>query len=103
MVAGKMVDLLWEPGAASTNHFYATGMHRQLASVLQRQGSEEAGGEIWRRWEEAFFAAVRRPEQEDRIAELVSALSAVKAPQRAIPSASSSSPFRTRRPHSPDS
>lgn len=79
MVAGKMVDLLWEPGVASTNHFYATGMHRQLASVLQRQGPEEAGREIWGRWKEAFVAAVRRPEQEDRIAELVSALAAVKA------------------------
>ncbi|MGC1852355.1 MAG: DUF3800 domain-containing protein [Solirubrobacterales bacterium] len=78
MVAGKMVDLLWEPATASTHHFYASGMHRQIASVLQRQGPEEAGEKIWRRWQEAFIAAVRRPEREERITELVSARAAVK-------------------------
>ncbi|HET7590120.1 MAG TPA: DUF3800 domain-containing protein [Solirubrobacterales bacterium] len=79
MVAGKMVDLLWEPGAANTHQFYATGMHRQLASGLQRQGPGEAGEENWKRWQDAFIAAVRWPEQEERIVELVAALAAVKA------------------------
>src|SRR3954453_10759503 len=54
MVAGKMVDLLWEPGAANSNQFYATGMHRELASVLQRQGPTEVGTEGWMRWQRAF-------------------------------------------------
>jgi hypothetical protein len=79
MVAGKMVDLLWEPGAANSNHFYATGMHRKLASVLHRQGPEEAGRENWLRWQQAFVAVVRFPRDETRITELESALAAVKA------------------------
>jgi hypothetical protein len=79
MVAGKMVDLLWAPGAANSNYFYASGMHRQLASVLQRQGPEEAGADNWRRWQRSFVAAVRRPQDEARIPELEGALFAVKA------------------------
>ncbi len=79
MIAGKMVDLLWEPGAANSTYFYASGMHRDLASILQRQGPKEVGMENWRRWQEAFVAAVRRPHDEARIFELETALSAAKA------------------------
>lgn len=77
MVAGKMVDLLWAPGAGNSHYFYASGMHRELASILQRQGPEEAGGERWRCWQQTFVAAVRQP-KEERITALTAALAAVK-------------------------
>jgi len=50
MVAGKMVDLLWEPHTNDSNTFCASGVHRQIASALQRQGPTEAGPEVWERW-----------------------------------------------------
>lgn len=78
MVAGKMVDLLWEPHTNDSNAFYASGVHRQIASALQRQGPTEAGPEVWERWQRAFVAAVRRPRDEARIAELEAALEALK-------------------------
>ena len=78
MVEGKMVDILWQPGAADSNFFYASGMHRQLASVLQRQGPEEVGAGTWKRWQKAFVAAVRRPHEAARVDELETALRAVK-------------------------
>jgi hypothetical protein len=79
MVAGKMVDLLWEPQTQRTHDFYASGMHRRIASALQRQGPTEAGREVWERWQHAFVAAVRRPRDETRIAELEAALATLKA------------------------
>lgn len=78
MVAGKMVDLLWEPGAANTNYFYASDLHRKLADILFHQGPKEAGAETWARWQRAFVAAVRHPHNEVRIGELEAALAAVK-------------------------
>ena len=56
MVAGKMVDLLWEPGAANPNYFYTSGLHRKLADMLFHQGPKEAGVETWG----ALAASVRR-------------------------------------------
>jgi hypothetical protein len=79
MVAGKMVDILWEPGAANSNYFYASGMHRQLADVLYHQGPREAGAETWARWQRAFIAVVRRPRETELITDLEAALAAVKA------------------------
>lgn len=85
MVAGKMVDLLWEPGAANTNYFYASGMHRQLSDALFLQGPEDAGAETWERWQRAFLSAVRRPLDCDLRADLVAALADVKAAAAGTP------------------
>jgi hypothetical protein len=78
MVAGKMVDLLWEPGAANTNYFYASGLHRKLADMLFHQGPGEAGAETWAQWQRAFVAAVRHPHEEVRVGGFEAALAAVK-------------------------
>lgn len=79
MVAGKMVALLWEPGIADVEGFFASGAHREIASALQRQGPQEAGRDRWDRWQAAFVAAVRSPHERVRMEELAAALAAVKA------------------------
>jgi len=78
MVAGKMVDLLWEPAAMDSNAFYGSGMHRQIATMLQKQGPREAGQENWERWQRAFVAVVRNPEESEPMAEFAAALTALK-------------------------
>jgi hypothetical protein len=85
MVAGKMVALFWEPHTNDSNAFCASGVHRQIASALQRQGPTEAGLEVWERWQHAFVAAVRRPQAEARIAELEAALGALKTAAQGQP------------------
>lgn len=85
MVAGKMVDLLWEPQTPDSNAFYASGVHRRIASALQRQGPAEAGPEVWERWQRAFVAAVRRPQDEARIAALAATLAALKVSAQGQP------------------
>lgn len=80
-----MVDLLWAPGVANSDSFYASGRHRQLVSVLQRQGPKEAGDGRWRRWQQAFVAAVRQAEDEEKIVELTTALAEVRGAATNLP------------------
>lgn len=77
-LCAKIVDLLLEPVATSSGAFYASGLHRDLATYLHAHAGTDLPIEVWRDFQEVFVRAVRSGEQ-GPLHELCERLRAVKS------------------------